>query len=62
VANTKLAGLDGAAYSVEALRPFGRSMHTPTEGIIRLTISKDRAGWVRGRCGHGPVADLLLTA
>jgi hypothetical protein len=40
----KLAGIDGAAYQVKAVAPFGRGAH----GIARITISKDRPGHVQG--------------
>lgn len=39
----KMAGLDGAAYGLEAVSPFGRNM----TGRSRLTVQKDRSGQVR---------------
>jgi hypothetical protein len=42
-AQHKLAGIDGAAYSIETIRPFGRGM----TGLSRLTVTKDRPGYVR---------------
>lgn len=42
-AQHKLAGIDGAAYAVEVIRPFGRGL----EASSRLTIGKDRPGFVR---------------
>jgi hypothetical protein len=42
-AQHKLAGLDGAAYVFEPLRPFGRGI----DGASTITVSKDRSGFVR---------------
>jgi hypothetical protein len=39
----KLSGLDGAAYGLEVLRPFGRGR----TGQVKVTVSKDRPGYVR---------------
>ena len=58
-AQHKLAALDGVAYNVEAIqqpaRHTGKNME-PIYGRIRLTITKDRAGAVRGAVGPGNVA------
>jgi hypothetical protein len=39
----KLSGLDGAAYTVETVRPFGRG----STGVVRLAVAKDRCGHIR---------------
>jgi hypothetical protein len=39
----KLSGIDGAAYTVELLTPFGRGK----TGRVKLTVSKDRDGYLR---------------
>lgn len=39
----KLAGIDGASYALEVVRPFGRNQ----DGHSRLIVTKDRHGWVR---------------
>ena len=51
-AGHKLAGIDGAAYSVEILDPLGRGLH----GKVRLTVVKDRPGFVRQFAAGGKVA------
>jgi hypothetical protein len=43
----KMAGLTGAAYTVEVLAPLGRGMR----GEVMLKIAKDRPGAVRPHCG-----------
>jgi AAA domain len=43
----KMAGLTGAAYTVEIVRPLGRGMR----GEVVLKIAKDRPGAVRPHCG-----------
>jgi hypothetical protein len=44
----KLAGIDGAMLKVTIVKYLRRSIHDPTDGSARLTISKDRPGWLRG--------------
>lgn len=39
----KLAGIDGAAFKLEVVRPFGRGL----AGLARVIVTKDRHGWVR---------------
>jgi hypothetical protein len=48
-AQHKLAGLDGAAYTFETLRPFGRGR----DGESAMRISKDRTGFVRAAASDG---------
>jgi len=43
----KMAGLTGAAYTVEVTAPLGRSLR----GEVLLRIGKDRPGNVRSNCG-----------
>lgn len=57
----KLAGLDGAAYALTAVQPFGRGM----TGRSRLTVEKDRSGQIRPHAvrmtgGRDWIADLVL--
>lgn len=60
----KLNGVTGAAYSFEAIRHLGRPRLDPVEGLVRISLQKDRPGYLRGLgIGTGqPVADLHLTA
>lgn len=58
-AQHKLAGIDGAAYSFEVLRPFGRGL----EGVARIEVAKDRPGFVRQVAAGGKlVGDLHLVS
>lgn len=43
----KLAMVTGAAYSVEVVEPLGRGLR----GVLRLSVGKDRPGYVRGLSG-----------
>lgn len=62
-AQHKLSGLTGAAYRFETQRPFGRAMDSqPNIGIVKVTVSKDRPGYVRGRSPEGTVALFRLTS
>lgn len=47
-AQSKIAGLTGAAYTVEIQSPLGRGL----VGTIVLRIAKDRPGYVRGHGGE----------
>jgi hypothetical protein len=53
-AGHKIAAIDGASYRVDAVTPFGRG----SIGLVRLRLTKDRPGYVRGLLGPGrePVA------
>lgn len=42
----KMAGLDGAAFTVDVVEPIGRGMR----GVIELRVAKDRPGGVRPVC------------
>jgi AAA domain len=58
-AQHKLAGIDGAAYSLEVVKPFGRGL----SGISRLTVTKDRPGFVRPVSVYGKrTGDVHLTS
>ena len=54
-AQHKLAAIDGAAYAVEALTPFGKGR----TGTAQITVAKDRPGGVREHAAYGKVAGLL---
>jgi hypothetical protein len=43
----KLSGLDGAAYTVESVRSFGRG----NTGVVKVTVAKDRCGHIRQHAG-----------
>lgn len=47
----KISGIDGAAYMVHLVAPFGRLK----TGKVRLTVSKDRGGYVRQFTSGGDV-------
>jgi hypothetical protein len=53
-AGHKAAAIDGASYRVDAVTPFGRG----SVGLVRLRLTKDRPGYVRGLLGSGrePIA------
>lgn len=46
----KLAGLDGVSYSLEVIQPLSRADLEPVTGKARITVGKDRPGWVRMVC------------
>ena len=52
-AQAKLAGLDGAAYTIEVRKPLGRGM----EGALSVRVAKDRPGAVRPNCGAYRASD-----
>lgn len=58
----KISALSGAGYGVETLQPFGRGR----TGRFRISISKDRPGYVRARAtrvkGHEVAGVLELTS
>ena len=55
-AGHKLAGLDGAAYGIKVIEPFGRGR----AGRARITVHKDRPGAVREIASGNTVAELVL--
>jgi hypothetical protein len=50
----ELAGIDGAAFAVEMVKPFGRGL----SGFARVTVTKDRPGWIRQHAPGGIVGEL----
>lgn len=62
----KLAAVDGAAYTLESVRPIGRALGAaPVNGLSRLVLVKDRRGYIRGRVPGeklAPVADVAMVA
>lgn len=57
-AQHKLAGIDGAAYTVKMIQPFGRGKR----GLARVDVSKDRPGHVRGNAHGKVIAEFTLDA
>lgn len=54
----KRAGIDGATYKLEVLAPFGRGL----QGKARISVTKDRPGFVRARCAGGKTVGELTLA
>ena len=52
----KLAGIDGASYKLEIVKPFGRGM----SGVAKVLVTKDRHGWVRRNSNGGVLCGTLL--
>jgi hypothetical protein len=50
----KLNGIDGASYTFEGIRPFGRGM----EGVSALFVNKDRPGFVRPHANDRMIAEM----
>lgn len=57
-AQHKLAGLDGAAYTVKIVTPFGRGK----KGMAKVEVAKDRAGHVREHAVGNRIAELVIDA
>src|SRR5205085_1821841 len=58
----KLAGITGAAYRFEVVRPFSRAVGTdPSKGAVTVTVTKDRPGYIRAAAVEGRIATLELT-
>jgi hypothetical protein len=53
-AQHKLAGVDGAAYGLEVIRPIVRGR----DGLVKVTVNKDRPGHVRRASAGKVVAEL----
>lgn len=51
----KISGLDGAAFGLESLNPFGRGR----KGLVKLTVAKDRSGHVRQHAGTKEVISMV---
>lgn len=62
-AQHKLAGLTGAAYRFESMHTLGRPDGLePTVGTSKITVSKDRPGFVRGKAVDGLAGILRVTS
>lgn len=57
-AQHKLAGIDGAAYMVKTIQPFGRGKR----GLARVEVAKDRPGHVREHTFGKTIAEFTLDA
>jgi hypothetical protein len=57
-AQHKLAGIDGAAYIVKTIQPFGRNK----KGLARVDVAKDRPGHVREHTFGRTIAEFTLDA
>lgn len=55
-AQHKLAGIDGAAYIVKMIQPFGRGKR----GLARVEVAKDRPGHVREHTRGRTIAEFTL--
>lgn len=58
----KLAGVTGATYRFEIIRPLARAVDDPITGQAKVVVTKDRPGWVRGRCQEGVVGMFEVTS
>lgn len=56
-AQHKLAGID-VAYMLEVIDPFARGR----DGLVKVTVQKDRPGWVRQKAAGKRIADMRLTS
>jgi AAA domain len=54
----KLAGIDGAAYGVDVVKPFARGR----SGHLRMRVSKDRRGEIRPAEVAGSIADIEIVS
>lgn len=54
----KMAALSGAAYTVEAVQPFGRNK----AGLARVTVTKDRPGWIRQHAAGAVIAEFHVVS
>jgi hypothetical protein len=61
-AQSKLMAVNGATYSVEMITPPGRALlGEPVAGQLRLTLQKDRGGYLRGRLRDKPAVAAVIT-
>jgi hypothetical protein len=58
----KLAGVTGAAYLFEPMAPLSRAITEAVNGVVAVTITKDRPGHVRGHAPGGYVGTMFITA
>lgn len=61
-AQHKLAGLTGAAYRFDVVRPLSRATDKEVTGTVTITVTKDRPGHVRAHAVEGRIGVLELTA
>lgn len=62
-AQHKLAGVTGAAYKLEVRKRFRRSDGSESvEGVIAVSVTKDRPGWVRAHANDDQVGVFTLTS
>lgn len=63
-AQHKLAGVTGATYRFTVMRPFARAWGAdPVEGVVAVTVEKDRPGYVRARAiDQHKIGTLTLTS
>lgn len=54
----KMAALSGAAYTVEAVQPFGRNK----AGVAKITVTKDRPGWIRQHAAGTVIAEFHVVS
>lgn len=57
-AQHKMAAIDGAAFTIQAVKPFGRGI----EGKAKLIITKDRPGHLRSHAAGQTIAEFTLTS
>jgi hypothetical protein len=59
----KLAGLTGAAYTFDVLKRLSRAVGgEPVSGSVKITVTKDRPGHVRGNAKGDTIGVLELTS
>jgi hypothetical protein len=59
----KLAGLTGAAYTFDVTKRLSRAVGgDPVEGSVKITVTKDRPGHVRGNAKGDTIGVLELTS
>jgi hypothetical protein len=59
----KLAGITGAAYRYDLVKPLARSVDQPITGIVTITVTKDRVGHVRSHADeYGRIAVMEITS
>jgi hypothetical protein len=58
-AQHKLAGVSGAVYGFELLKPLSRATFDPVEALVRITVQKDRPGHIRSMGGADKVISIM---
>ncbi len=54
----KRAGIDGAAFKLETIKPFVRG----GQGVAKVVLTKDRPGWVRPSAAGRSIAEMHLSS